>query len=70
MCKKKDPHHLVSQVLLNVEAVLPLNGNVTAAVSTDTILSNVRSEDNYTVMRSARATAVPVQPANNDNNTI
>ena len=59
-----------SAAVLNVETVLPLNGNVPAAVSTDTILSNVRSEDNYTVMLSARTTAVPVQPANNDNNTI
>jgi len=55
-----------SAAVLNVEAVLPLNGSVTVAVSTDTI---ARSEDNYTVMCSARATAAPVQP-NNDNNTI
>ena len=59
-----------SAAVLNVEAVLPLNGSVTVAVSTDTIPSGVRSEDNYTVMRSAKATAVPVQPANNDNNTV
>ena len=56
--------------VLTDEYLTPLNGNVTAAVSTDTIPSSVRSEDNYTVMHSAKATAVPVQPVNNDNNTI
>ena len=55
--------------VLNAEAMQPLNGDVTATVPAVTFPSSVRSEDNYTVMCSARATAAPVQP-NNDNNTI
>jgi len=56
--------------VLNTEAMQPLSGDVTATVPAVTFPSSVRSEDNYTVMCSARATAEPVQPANNDNNTI
>ena len=56
--------------VLNTEAMQPINGDVTATVPAVTFPSSVRSEDNYTVMCSARATAAPVQPANHDNNTI
>ena len=62
-CRAIEPN--LDSNLVNRNTELPLSGNVTAAVPTDTM-----SEDSYIVMCSARAATVPAQPANSNNNTI